>query len=539
VLLITLATLALFAGDAVAFLHRVGPINPAPSVGNYPAWYQDNTGLALEFCDPKNDAELDGGFCLLARDAVGAPGVLSVPETFPTNFVDEHFWYSINAEFPASPVQKVLWEAAVEAAFGGDVTPGGQVSFSRIRMRLEDVPVTGTYRFIHPYGEEIIEGVAGDRIFFTDDVGIGSPGDFSGALTSRLGPFLVPSDTAGGPELGPFTGPLNQQYLADPGRIGPVTGSPLGPTRNFVRIEGPAGSNLDGLDNNFIQTENFSLVGRIFTGDIPGEVIVDRANYYAPSGAGERVEVYVTGLETTQGRITGEAPAAAVLPVLSFFDAPCASALDNNDNPIPPYSAPTGANEIQMFNAGNSFWAGVAASPVPTALCVKDSVSNAFFPKPVVDEITITQAYFDPNAQSLSVQAFSSDETSPPVLSLGELGDLTNESILVQNLAAPPSHVHVNSSHGGANLLQVTTTPPAAAAPPPATNVALAALPPHEAGATSGDNVVFGALASGGSGTYLYQFMRHSPAGTSSSHGGTRRTIPGRGTASGLRRALT
>ena len=418
---ISLAVLILFAGEAAAFLHRAGPINPAPSVGNYPAWYQDITGLTLEFCDPKNDAELDGGFCLLARDAVGAPGVLSVPETFPTNFVDEHFWYAADA-IPVSTnplVKRAILVLAVEAAFGADVTPGGQIAFSRIRIRLDDVPVTGTYRFIHPYGEDIVEGVAGERIFVTDDVGIAcAPGDFSCALTSRLGPFLLPSDTPGGAELPAVIGPApdNNLYIADPARSGPVTGSTLpnfidstGASRNhnIFRIEGPEGSNLDGAGNDYIETTNFALMGRIFTGALPGEVTVDRANY-ARNNAGRKVEVYATGFETTQGRLPGQDPAAAVMPVLSFFDAPCASALDNNLDPIPPFSAPAGATETQMFNAGNSFWAQTQPAAIPVSVCVKDNVSLTYFPKTVGDEITITEAYFDPNAQSLSVKARSS-----------------------------------------------------------------------------------------------------------------------------------
>src|SRR4029077_15194325 len=108
------------------------------------------------------------------------------------------------------------------------------------------VPATGTYRFIHPYGEEVIDGVAGDRIFFSDDIGV-ARGDFSGALSSRMGPWLLPSATPGGagmPALTaanptPDTDPVHfggvftptaypgtgAAYIADPARIGPVTGS--------------------------------------------------------------------------------------------------------------------------------------------------------------------------------------------------------------------------------------------------------------------------------------------------------------------------
>ena len=61
-----------------------------------------------------------------------------------------------------------------------------------------------------------------------------------------------------------------------------------------------------------------------------------------------------------------------------------------------------------------------------TTVCVKDNVSLAYFPKAVGDEITITEAYFDPNAQSLSVKALSSDELAQPTLTLGGFADLAN-----------------------------------------------------------------------------------------------------------------
>ena len=208
-LLVLVPSVLLLAGEAAAFLQRVGPLNPAPSVGNYPAWYQDNTLITLEFCDPINDAELDGGWCLIARDAPGAPGVLSVPETFPTNFVDEHFYYSAAATTPTSVGDAAL-EFALEAAFAAGVAPGGQIVFARIRTRI-DVTAAGDYRVIHPYGEILFNDVTvADGINFTDDVGLAcAPGTFDCALsTTNLGPFLLPSATAGGPE-----DPPNPQVL--------------------------------------------------------------------------------------------------------------------------------------------------------------------------------------------------------------------------------------------------------------------------------------------------------------------------------------
>jgi hypothetical protein len=62
---------ALAAPSAFAQLNRVGPVG---SLG-YPEWYQDKTGLTLEFCDSRTQAELEGGWCVLLAPDVpnGAP----------------------------------------------------------------------------------------------------------------------------------------------------------------------------------------------------------------------------------------------------------------------------------------------------------------------------------------------------------------------------------------------------------------------------------------------------------------------------------
>jgi len=74
---------------AHAALTRMGPVSNAPSIGGFPTWYQDSTGLTLEFCDPLTQSEVDGGWCLIL------PGdVKSVPESFPTSFFDEHFYFA-------------------------------------------------------------------------------------------------------------------------------------------------------------------------------------------------------------------------------------------------------------------------------------------------------------------------------------------------------------------------------------------------------------------------------------------------------------
>src|SRR5512140_1769404 len=129
---------------AHAALERVGPNNPDPRVGNFPAWYQDTTGLALEFCDPLNDSELTGGWCVLL------PGDAVLPEAFPTNFFDEHFYYDSVATLTPASGGRALLVLALEAAFSiGPPAVNDQITFGRVRVRLDPVPVAGTYRFIH------------------------------------------------------------------------------------------------------------------------------------------------------------------------------------------------------------------------------------------------------------------------------------------------------------------------------------------------------------------------------------------------------
>lgn len=510
--------LAVAASSAEAALERVGPPSNAPSIGGFPTWYMDTTGLALEFCDPRNALEVDGGWCLLLP---GDPP--AVPEVFPNLFFDEHFYFAATADVPTATGAKAMLVMALESAFAvGPPVPGDQVVFSRIRYVLNPAPATGTYRFITPYGERSIEAVAGERIFFTDDVGFAcAPGDFSCAMTSSLGPFLLPSDTPGGTEMpalsaanptpdtdpahfgGVFAAtpipPGNKSYIADPARIGPVTGSILpdftdstGALRNhnIFRIEGPAGSGLgtdpvSGLPVDYVETTDFALMGRLFTGTQSGRVLVDRASY-TRNATGLKVDVFATAFETGQSRAPTQVRPAAVAPQLTFFDAPCDGTVDPvTGEVLPPFGAPALADEIQMFAAQDTVlhWGQAQPTALPTAVCVKDGSARdgngnlvpLFIPVALRDEVTIGEAFFDPASGTLSVTANSSDQAAPPVLSLafsGFQGDLVNGQILVENLIAPPASVRVNSSALGSATIAVETGI-GGVSTPPTTPVAL------------------------------------------------------------------
>lgn len=461
---------------AHAALQRVGPINPA---NGYPAWYQDKTGLTLDSCTVLNQSELDGGWCLvLPGNIPGAP-----PEVFPANFSEEHFFWSAGADASVGTT-RVLLVQALEGAFGGGpVAAGDQMVFARVRIVINPLPFSGDYTVYTPFGKFSFPAqVAGDRLFFTEDIGL-APGDFTQALSGRVGPFLLPSAVPGGAEMPPLTAanptpdtdPANfggvfgptpypgtgKSYIADPARIGPVTGSPLPPyvvgdgtTRdaNLFRVEGP---------NGFVtETVGFALSGRLFEGAIAGQIGVRRASY-ARTATSRKVDVYATASPSTQARIPAGPVPAAVPTTLAYFDAACSvDALGN-------LGAPTGAVSHQMFANGSNYYGQSSPATLPLEICVQANAVNAagqtvatHIPVPLGDQVFISEALYDSSSQSLSVKATSSDQVVAQALSVEGLGTIpATGQLVVTSLLAPPESVVVLSSGRGINQLQVSTGP--------------------------------------------------------------------------------
>lgn len=464
--------------STLAGFERVGPT--LSSVG-YPQWYQDETGVTLEFCSPTNAEELAGGWCLLL------PGDTTVPESFPDAFADEHFYWaadsvgdwSLNGQ--TGGARLIL---GLEAAFAVDVAPGGQIVFGRLRIRVDDLPVSGTYTVYTPFGKyEFPNQVAGERLFFTEDIGINcEPGDFECALQASVGPFLLPSDTPGGAELPPVTGPApGKLYVASPDRDGPVTGSklpdyvlPNGETRNpnIFRIEAPGGVGI-------FESTSFTLMGRLFSGDMPGRVTVDRASYDR-SATSQHVDVYATGFPTREPRVPAAPIVDPVAPALSVYAAPCGGTPGADGEVLPPFTAPAGAGAVAMGQNGSVYFAQTSPAEIPTGVCVAHTnarntsgvISPVYIPAPLGDRVFITQATYDPTASSLLVEAFSADSVTRPALTLGGFGDVPNTLLgadgrIVIETTAPPAKIRVLSDERGANEMQVTAVASAAPANEP------------------------------------------------------------------------
>ncbi|GAB3776971.1 hypothetical protein GCM10028796_55440 [Ramlibacter monticola] len=509
--------LALAASPAHAVLERMGPISKAPTVGGFPSWFQDKTGITLEFCDPLNASELNGGWCTVLD------GVL--PENFPLNYGPEHFYYAaVNDMRDAGTGMRAKLVLAMEAAFANNFpAEGDQVTFGRLRVVIPNLPFDGDYRVITPYSDKTYPNMTvGGKISDTLDIGLGCVNTFECTLKTPIGPYLLPSPFPGGnevpamPELKsapPGTDPYydallalggatadpqtGRKYLADPGRVGPVTGSPL---PNFTAFE-TNGTTASRNHNTFrieVRTpgdgavfytmegeSNFTVAGRLLTGTLPGKVTPTRASYKA-DGVGNMtdLDVFATASPTTQARLPAQPQLPPVMPVLSYFDQPCANSLIVNPetgltvvNAPQFFGAPTGTSRT-MAQSGSTFWGQnqpTATGAAPSHVCLMDSAARdangqtvpAYYLQRVTDTVRINAADYDgPGNGTLSVSAISSDPTAKLTLigfgpaAPGTPGralatapgtglDLALDAATVTGLMASPATVQVASSKGG------------------------------------------------------------------------------------------
>jgi hypothetical protein len=510
---------ALAAAPAHAALERMGPVDRSPTIGGFPAWFQDSTGVTMEFCDLKSQSELDGGWCVLVP-----PGP-NFPELFPNNYFDEHFYYAADNALVDPPNNfRARLVVAIESAFAnGPVVDGDQMTFGRVRVFVPDVPFEGNYRVITPYSDTVYPDLKpGDRIFETTDIGTACINTFECTLGTAIGPYLLPAVAAGGAEVPPMpdllalpagTDPFydlavvngaaptadpgtGKKYLADPGRLGPVKGSPLpnfvdstGASRNHntfrVEVSDAAGKVFYTADGEI----NFVVSGRLMTGTIPGEVTSTRATYSASAtGTVTELNAFASAGPTVQARLPGKPQVPPTTPILQFYDVPCGGAVAINPttgatvvNP-PPYTAPAGAVAHPLAASGPDYWGQSTPGGLPPShLCIVDPTARnaagqvipAFYLQKVSDDVQITLAGFNGPANGrLTVNATSSDPTA--VLTLAGFGPagagtpgasvgrgtgtglaLAAGAANVTALLAPPSRVQVVSTRGGADVRTV------------------------------------------------------------------------------------
>ncbi|MBZ9781738.1 hypothetical protein K9857_09250 [Pseudomonas sp. REP124] len=435
---IALAVTALAQGVAQAALFAVDTGPYLPANGNFAAWYQDTHGRTLDLCLTKAVSSRVAGapgapayMCLLNPN----PGIFddTQPIVFPTNFPDEAFWFTGDGSIvDAARGIDLTYVSALEAAFAAeDPVEGDQVSFGRIRIRV-DVPVAGTYVITHPYGVDVFNvDTPGRRaINMTRDIGIGSPKTYDGALKSDLGPFLR---SLNGPytETNPVTGAA-EQFVGDPNVEEAFTGSPF--NTNYIRIEGPGGIDL--------RTTVMAISGKLSTVARPTPIIAERSTYSRKAGA--------------------SAPVAQQDVFVMAPPPPATVTLTSN----------TPALNLTEADTTGHWYAQSATNPtLPSTLSlIADnhvaipSSTPTTVASPLTDLVVISQAEYNLHTGQLTVVASTSDEVSPPVLTvtsgtgvaIGALsGDGAVKSLSTGISPIPPAKVKVTSSNGGTDIEDV------------------------------------------------------------------------------------
>ncbi|MFQ5414895.1 MAG: hypothetical protein ACE5E6_10600, partial [Phycisphaerae bacterium] len=240
---------------------RFGPTDP---VHGYPMWLEDANGLVLEMCfdttdvtpplviDPETGAVLPP--CPACVDPLLDLPNPNLPQSFPDNFPDEHFYElaeSIMIEFDNT---RSVLTTALEGAFDGlgNVVDGEQIVFVRYRVRVDNATPGQLYQITYPFGVTYAEaeadqaGAAISNINFTNDIFLWKGVPLRDPLSSIQSVFMTsvnPPPAAGAPApVDPATGapigPVNTQtYLGDFCGGGPATGSPFG--TNFFSVVGP------------------------------------------------------------------------------------------------------------------------------------------------------------------------------------------------------------------------------------------------------------------------------------------------------------
>lgn len=433
------------APGAFAGLAAVGPFNPVAPPGNgFPQWYKDANGVSVDLPIPP------------AGDGLIAPTMIYAPLTPTSNavalaagFDTEAFYF--NARNPRTfqtKFGKVTVVFGLEASYvNGIPTDGDQTVFARIRINAP-VQVAGTYTFFHPWGSETITVTAADitakrGLRFTKDIGL-TPGwvsDGAGGWTAVASPLgfygaLQPANT-----ISTF---LRQVAPAPPaGWIGDgvteatFTGSPI--AYNKIRLQGPAGIDLDGRGNNFIEATTMVISGHIPASTaVPLPLSLDRVTC-SHIGATEHINVFLTSRAGAAVQIT---------------DAVSGAILFNGS-----VTSPTGKFFADFV--GNAPSIKVTVSGV-VGFTPTSATAN------VIDYINITRPTYSLGTNILTVQATSSDwfkhPTTPPTLTVTGFGTMTVNNQGTYSLVVPltvplPPSVTVTSTVGGSDTATVAIVP--------------------------------------------------------------------------------
>jgi hypothetical protein len=367
------------------------------------------------------------------------------PYSAQTGFGAEAFYF--NATSPKTfqtKWGKVTALMGLEAGYANLVPAAGQQSvFARLRITAPNIQVSGTYTFSHPWGVETINITTADLnqnggkgIKFTKDVGIGA-----GWITNVDGTFsLVPTPLGfyqvlgAGNTMSTFLQAVNPLppagWIGDGVTAATFTGSPI--AYNKIRLDAPAGTDLDGKGHRFIESTQLVISGHIAPNTtIPLPLSLDRLTC-SHIASQESIDVWLTSQVGAIVEVRDAAAGPASIPLMQGSVASVTGKF------------------CQSF---------IPAAPAPDAVIVtvNDPLgvsSPSSKTENVVDYVSITTANYSLGTKTLTIQATSSDwfkhPTTPPTLTAVGFGTLIFNNQGVASLTVPvagvlPPVITVNS----------------------------------------------------------------------------------------------
>jgi hypothetical protein len=420
------------AAPAAAALLDKGPADP---VLLFPRWYRDLNGTAVGLCrsqvrSPNAAAGLAPMCFPLAADPAGFAGNLG-GELFYNNLTVA---IGKGAAAGGSASFALSYVAALEATYMPGPVPvhRQEAVFARIRVVM-NVQVPGTYTVTHPFGVEVfpdVQAAGAHAVFFTVDVPVGAPGDFAAALTGLVGPFIQWDVVRPGESLAVGA----DQFLGDPNYEHTFTGSPFG--TNFVRVDGPPGSNVDGAGHDFVVQNLGTVLGQRWTAPIATAFAIEKA-VYSRTATTNLVDVWTTSAPAQKLVVTGTGMPSLQLVELSpghyyaHAEYPSAATLPASITVTNLSSIPVSSSSTQLKDQLD---ASATYGSASGAIDVFASTSDLSGPSLVVAE---------PFGGTMSPGANPGTATFHAILPVA---------------AEPPRTVHVQSASGGAFVADVVVT---------------------------------------------------------------------------------
>jgi hypothetical protein len=398
-----------FNPAAKADLAAVGAVNP---VTGLPAFFQDQSGQQIQFCDIVNTTIIPNGGnagaiangppCpALELVDPGVPGGDPGPGVTEANLVEGFFYV---AEGVIQPVtgEKFLVRMEVEGA--------GGVVLHDVRIRLRNMVQTGTYIVDTPFGStSIAVANAADNVdTLLPGGGTGAPPDFATALHGPFSCFwsngtgnlvVVPGHTF----LGDFT-----------------TEAPLIPQAPCTQTAADLVARVTLPDGTVTETNLWTVQAELF----PGTGIIPKRTTYERTA-----DATVARIDSFVQSVPG-----AIIHITS-------PNLPNNLTYVEEPTAPGGFYIRRNFQG--------TPPVVPTTVTIEGSTVA------LTDRVNITIARYNVGTDRLQVSAASSDLSANPTLTAFDqhgqtLGVLTAGVLdITPGLTVPPAIVTVRSSLGG------------------------------------------------------------------------------------------